>query len=77
MADLKSNDAVSGIILTAFDGALVGADIGDLSKIKTQEEGETMCAKGQALFNDIEDFAWNFVMIWLIPMIRHRFGWCW
>ena len=56
MADLKSNDAVSGIILTAFDGALVGADIGDLSKIKTQEEGETMCAKGQALFNDIEDF---------------------
>ncbi|MEC7985410.1 MAG: enoyl-CoA hydratase-related protein [Myxococcota bacterium] len=56
MEALRSDDAVTGIVVTGFEGALVGADIGDLSKLKTQEEGEATCVKGQALFNAIEDF---------------------
>ena len=56
MESLRGDDGVTGIIVSAFDGALVGADIGDLSKLKTQEDGEAICIKGQALFNEIEDF---------------------
>ena len=53
---LKNDKNLKGVVLTGFEGALVGADIGDLSKLKTQEQGEATCHRGQALLNEIAAF---------------------
>ena len=46
---LESDDAVKGVILTGFGGALAGADIGELSQVENAKEAEAVCFKEHAI----------------------------
>jgi enoyl-CoA hydratase/carnithine racemase len=50
---LEKDNAVKGIVLTSFDGALAGADIQELAVLKTAEEAKQKCLRGQAVINRI------------------------
>jgi len=52
-ADLAADDSVKGIVLTSFNGALAGADIMELAALKTFEEAEAKCLRGQGVLNKI------------------------
>ncbi len=52
-AALAKNDSVKGIVLTAFKGNLAGADIKELATLKSAEQGEELCLRGQAVTNRI------------------------
>jgi enoyl-CoA hydratase/3-hydroxyacyl-CoA dehydrogenase len=51
--DLATDDAVRGIVLTSYGGALAGADINELAALKTPEEAEAKCRRGQGVLNKI------------------------
>jgi len=55
--ELASDDALKGVILTGYNGALVGADISELANLKTQQEGEEIGRKGHAVLRRIECFS--------------------
>ncbi|MBZ5637168.1 MAG: enoyl-CoA hydratase/isomerase family protein [Acidobacteriia bacterium] len=51
---LAAENAVRGVVLTSFDGALAGADIGELAALKTPEEARQKCLRGHAVLGAIE-----------------------
>ncbi len=52
-AKLDANDAIKGIVLTSFNGAIAGADIMELAALKTAKAAEEKCLKGQGVLNKI------------------------
>ena len=50
---LDADDAIKGIVLTSFNGAIAGADIMELAALKTAEAAEQKCLRGQGVLNDI------------------------
>jgi len=48
-----ADDAVKGIVLTSFDGAIAGADINELAALKTPEEADAKCRRGHAIMDAI------------------------
>jgi enoyl-CoA hydratase/3-hydroxyacyl-CoA dehydrogenase len=50
---LDADDAVKGVILTSFDGALAGADIMELAALETAKEAEDKCVRGHAVLDRI------------------------
>jgi len=52
-AEAEKNDSVKGVVFTGFNGALAGADIGELALIKTFEGAKQKCLSGQGLLNRI------------------------
>ena len=52
-AKLDADDAVKGIVLTSFNGAIAGADIMELAALKTAKAAEEKCLKGQGVLNRI------------------------
>lgn len=50
---LAADGAVKGIVLTSTDGAFAGADINELSALKSPEECEALSARGQAMLRAI------------------------
>jgi enoyl-CoA hydratase/3-hydroxyacyl-CoA dehydrogenase len=53
MQALDADEKVRGVVLTGFGGALAGADITELARIRTTEEAVTTCAFGQNVLNHI------------------------
>jgi len=53
LGELEADPAVRGVVLTSEDGALAGADIMELAALKTPEEAEQKCLRGQAVLNRI------------------------
>lgn len=53
---LKVDDSVQGVVLTGYEGALAGADINELATLKTHDEAEALCLKGQAVLNYVEAY---------------------
>ena len=51
--DLEADNAVTGIVLTSFDGSLAGADIMELAALETPEEAEAKCLRGMAVLDRI------------------------
>jgi enoyl-CoA hydratase/3-hydroxyacyl-CoA dehydrogenase len=51
---LNENNQVKGIVITGYDGAIAGADIGELATLRTHDEAELLCLKGQGVLNRIE-----------------------
>lgn len=41
--ELASDDAIKGIVFTSYDGSLAGADISELSQLKTPEQCRQIC----------------------------------
>lgn len=50
---LDADDAVRGVVLTSFDGALAGADIMELAALETAKEGEEKCLRGHEVLDRI------------------------
>jgi enoyl-CoA hydratase/3-hydroxyacyl-CoA dehydrogenase len=53
VAELNANGAVKGIVLTSHDGALAGADIGELAALPTPAECERTCLESHPIFDRI------------------------
>ncbi|ACY17093.1 3-hydroxyacyl-CoA dehydrogenase/enoyl-CoA hydratase family protein [Haliangium ochraceum] len=53
MAALSADDSVEGVVLSSAGGALAGADITELARVRTTEEAVSTCAFGQAVLNRI------------------------
>ncbi len=53
VAELNENAAVRGILLTSQDGALAGADIGELAALPTPAECERTCLDSHSIFERI------------------------
>ena len=53
---LKDDDSVQGVVLSGYEGALAGADINELATLKTHDEAEALCLKGQAVLNYVEAY---------------------
>lgn len=53
VAELNANPAVKGIVLTSHDGALAGADIGELAALPTPAECERTCLDSHPIFERI------------------------
>ncbi len=51
---LAADGAVRGVVLTSFDGALAGADIGELAALTTPEEARAKCLRGHSVLGVIE-----------------------
>ena len=47
--DLKSDDKIKGVVLTAFNGALAGADIKELAQLGSFEAARDKCYGGQGV----------------------------
>ncbi len=47
--DLKADDNIKGVVLTAFNGALAGADIKELARLETFEAARDKCYGGQGV----------------------------
>jgi len=54
--EIEKDDAVKGVVFTGFNGALAGADIGELAQLKTFDEAKQKCLGGQGLLNRIAAF---------------------
>jgi enoyl-CoA hydratase/3-hydroxyacyl-CoA dehydrogenase len=54
--EIEKDDAIKGVVFTGFNGALAGADIGELAQLKTFEEAKQKCLGGQGLLNRIAAF---------------------
>lgn len=53
IAELSANAAVKGIVLTSHDGALAGADIGELAALPSPAECERICLESHPIFERI------------------------
>ncbi len=53
MKELGADDKVRGIIFTSQDGALAGADIGELASLKTPADCEAICHFGHSVLDVI------------------------
>lgn len=53
MKELGADSAVRGIVLTSYDGALAGADIGELAALRTPADCEGICHFGHAVLETI------------------------
>jgi enoyl-CoA hydratase/3-hydroxyacyl-CoA dehydrogenase len=53
IATLQADGAVRGIVLTSFDGAIAGADIGELAALRDEAECRAFSAAGQAVLDRI------------------------
>src|SRR5690606_1864044 len=53
IAELSSNGAVKGIVVTSHDGALAGADIGELAALPTPADCERTCLDSHPIFERI------------------------
>jgi len=53
MKELAADDAVKGIVFTSQDGALAGADIGELASLKTPADCEGICHFGHGVLDTI------------------------
>lgn len=53
MLELSADEAVKGVILTSQDGALAGADIGELAALATPAECEGICHFGRSVLDVI------------------------
>jgi enoyl-CoA hydratase/3-hydroxyacyl-CoA dehydrogenase len=53
ISELNGNPAVKGIVLTSQDGALAGADIGELAALPTPAECERTCLESHPIFERI------------------------
>ncbi|MBW2525430.1 MAG: 3-hydroxyacyl-CoA dehydrogenase/enoyl-CoA hydratase family protein [Deltaproteobacteria bacterium] len=52
--ELGKSDAVKGVVLTGFEGALAGADITELAVLKTKEDAIAVCRRGHDVLGIIE-----------------------
>ena len=59
---LEHDERVRGVVLNGYEGALAGADIGELAELDTQEEAEALCLKGQGVLNRIQAYSKPIVM---------------
>jgi enoyl-CoA hydratase/3-hydroxyacyl-CoA dehydrogenase len=50
IAELEASPAVRGVVVTSQDGALAGADIGELASLRTAEECEEICRDTHPIF---------------------------
>ena len=53
-AELRRDDAVKGVVLTSYGGALAGADINELAVLKTPEAAADKCRHGHRILRGIE-----------------------
>ena len=53
MQALAGDSRVRGVVLTSFGGALAGADINELARVRTSEEAVATCAFGQGVLHRI------------------------
>jgi enoyl-CoA hydratase/3-hydroxyacyl-CoA dehydrogenase len=53
IAALQENPAVTGVVLTSFDGALAGADIGELAALRDVDACRNTCLSSHAIFEGI------------------------
>jgi enoyl-CoA hydratase/3-hydroxyacyl-CoA dehydrogenase len=53
MQALAADSRVAGVVLTSFGGALAGADINELARVRTSDEAVATCAFGQGVLNRI------------------------
>jgi enoyl-CoA hydratase/carnithine racemase len=53
IAELQANPAVKGIVLTSHDGALAGADVGELAVLPTPAACEATCLASHPIFERI------------------------
>jgi len=53
---MASDEAVRGVVLTGYEGALAGADINELATLKTHDEAEALCLRGQGVLNYVEAY---------------------
>lgn len=51
--ELGADDAVRGVVITSFDGALAGADINELASLRTPADCEAICHRGHAVLDVI------------------------
>lgn len=54
MEELGAREDVRGVVLTSFDGALAGADLGELSRIDRPEDAVAICELGHGVCQAIE-----------------------
>ena len=59
---LQHDESTKAVVLSGYEGALAGADIGELAELKTQAEAEALCLKGQAVLNRIQAYSKPIVM---------------
>ena len=62
LESVRADDQVRAVVLTGYEGALAGADIGELAELKTQPEAEALCLRGQGVLNYIEAYPKPIVM---------------
>lgn len=53
---IKEDHSIKGVIITGYEGALAGADIHELATLKTHDEAEALCLKGQAILTYVERY---------------------
>ncbi|HWN66628.1 MAG TPA: enoyl-CoA hydratase-related protein, partial [Haliangium sp.] len=53
MQGLAADQRVRGVVLTSFGGALAGADINELARVRTSDEAVATCDFGQGVLNRI------------------------
>ena len=54
LRELNADDAIKGVVLTGYEGAIAGADIGELATLRTHDEAEALCLRGQGVLNRVE-----------------------
>ncbi len=45
---------IKGIVITGYEGAIAGADIGELATLKNHAQAKALCLRGQSILNEIE-----------------------
>lgn len=50
----QNQDQIQGIVITGYEGAIAGADIGELATLSHFEQAKALCLRGQAVLNQIE-----------------------
>jgi enoyl-CoA hydratase/carnithine racemase len=53
IAAFQANDAIKGVVLTSYDGALAGADIGELAALKSVDACRETCLASHPIFERI------------------------
>ena len=62
LESIESDAKLKGIVLYGYEGALAGADIGELASLNTQAEAEALCLRGQSVLNKIQAYSKPIVM---------------
>ncbi len=58
----QKDPQIQGIVITGYEGAIAGADIGELATLTHFEQAKALCLRGQSVLNEIEQSSKPVVM---------------